>query len=86
MVRHERDLVAEAVHADAPAADVVDQDEVPGTGRAVEVALAQLEAFDGDVLVLSGDVPLLDAETLSTWSRAHRGTGAAVDRHECAPG
>jgi bifunctional UDP-N-acetylglucosamine pyrophosphorylase/glucosamine-1-phosphate N-acetyltransferase len=33
---------------------VVDQDEIPGTGRAVEVALAAVPEFTGDVLVLSG--------------------------------
>ncbi len=47
VVRHERDLVAAAVLDAAPAAPavvVVDQDDVPGTGRAVEMALAQLAA------------------------------------------
>ena len=78
VVRHERDLVADAVLADAPEADVIDQDDVPGTGRAVEIALAQLESFDGDVLVLSGDVPLLDEHALSAFVARHRGSGAAV--------
>jgi bifunctional UDP-N-acetylglucosamine pyrophosphorylase/glucosamine-1-phosphate N-acetyltransferase len=78
VVRHERDLVADTVLADAPEADVIDQDEVPGTGRAVELALAQLPDFDGDVLVLSGDVPLLDEGTLSDLIRAHRESAAAV--------
>ena len=77
VVRHERDLVADTVLADAPEADVIDQDDVPGTGRAVELALAQLPDFDGDVLVLSGDVPLLDAGTLSDLIRAHRESAAA---------
>ncbi|HEY8317737.1 MAG TPA: bifunctional UDP-N-acetylglucosamine diphosphorylase/glucosamine-1-phosphate N-acetyltransferase GlmU, partial [Amnibacterium sp.] len=65
VVRHERDAVAEAVVAAAPDALVVDQDEVPGTGRAVEQALAALAGFDGDLLVLNGDVPLLDVATLA---------------------
>ncbi|MEU1970024.1 bifunctional UDP-N-acetylglucosamine diphosphorylase/glucosamine-1-phosphate N-acetyltransferase GlmU [Microbacterium sp. NPDC019599] len=78
VVRHERDLVAEAVLAAAPDALVVDQDEVPGTGRAVEIALAQLDAFDGDILVLSGDVPLLDGDALSALVAEHRDSGAAV--------
>ena len=38
VVRYERDLVAEHISAMDPAAVIVDQDEVPGTGRAVEVA------------------------------------------------
>jgi len=79
VVRHERDLVAAAVEEYLPGALVVDQDETPGTGRAVEVAIQALPAtFDGDVLVVSGDVPLLDAATLSGMLTAHRGAGAAA--------
>ncbi|WP_345803228.1 bifunctional UDP-N-acetylglucosamine diphosphorylase/glucosamine-1-phosphate N-acetyltransferase GlmU [Microbacterium sp. AZCO] len=78
VVRHERDLVASAVLAAHPEATVVDQDEVPGTGRAVEIALDRLGEFDGDVLVLSGDVPLLDSDTLTSLVTTHRGSGAAV--------
>jgi bifunctional UDP-N-acetylglucosamine pyrophosphorylase/glucosamine-1-phosphate N-acetyltransferase len=78
VVRHERDLVADAVADIAPEIVVVDQDEIPGTGRAVEVALAQVPDFTGDVLVLSGDVPLLDDETLGRLIRTHRESGAAA--------
>ncbi|MBB2974883.1 bifunctional UDP-N-acetylglucosamine pyrophosphorylase/glucosamine-1-phosphate N-acetyltransferase [Microbacterium endophyticum] len=78
VVRHERDLVESAIKADDPNVDVVDQDEVPGTGRAVELALQALTDFDGDVLVLSGDVPLLDADTISLLVAAHRASTAAV--------
>ena len=78
VVRHERDLVVEAVRDMAPEILVVDQDEIPGTGRAVELALDQLPGFDGDVLVLSGDVPLLDADTLANLLTAHRGGSAAA--------
>ncbi|KRA23910.1 bifunctional N-acetylglucosamine-1-phosphate uridyltransferase/glucosamine-1-phosphate acetyltransferase [Microbacterium sp. Root61] len=78
VVRHERDLVAQSVADDAPHVVVVDQDEVPGTGRAVELALAQLDGFSGDVLVLSGDCPLADAGTLTAFVAAHRAADAAV--------
>ncbi|WP_336632308.1 MULTISPECIES: bifunctional UDP-N-acetylglucosamine diphosphorylase/glucosamine-1-phosphate N-acetyltransferase GlmU [unclassified Microbacterium] len=78
VVRHERDRVAEAVTGISAEVTVVDQDEVPGTGRAVEVALQSIPDFDGDVLVLSGDVPLLDADTLATLIRDHRASRAAV--------
>ena len=77
VVRHERDLVADVVVDIAPEIVVVDQDEIPGTGRAVEMALAQVPDFAGDVLVLSGDVPLLDDETLAHLIRTHRESGAA---------
>ncbi|EIC07158.1 Bifunctional protein glmU [Microbacterium laevaniformans OR221] len=78
VVRHERDLVADAVTGISPEVVVVDQDEIPGTGRAVEVALDAVPDFVGDVLVLSGDVPLLDADTLSTLIRDHRSSRAAI--------
>ncbi|WP_298941853.1 bifunctional UDP-N-acetylglucosamine diphosphorylase/glucosamine-1-phosphate N-acetyltransferase GlmU [uncultured Microbacterium sp.] len=78
VVRHERDQVAEAVVGISDEVIVVDQDQIPGTGRAVEVALAALPDFTGDVLVLSGDVPLLDADTLTGLIRDHRSSGAAV--------
>ncbi len=76
VVRHERDRVAAEVVARAPEALVVDQDDVPGTGRAVEVAVRALpDDFDGAVVVLSGDVPLLDAVSLRSLVDAHVGAG-----------
>ena len=79
VVRYERDLVAAAVAEFLPEALIVDQDDVPGTGRAVEVALGALpDDFDGDVVVVSGDVPLLDAATISGLVHAHRQATAAA--------
>ncbi|GAA2171756.1 bifunctional UDP-N-acetylglucosamine diphosphorylase/glucosamine-1-phosphate N-acetyltransferase GlmU [Agrococcus versicolor] len=72
VVRHERDLLVEEIAHHAPSARIADQDDVPGTGRAVEAALAQLpDAFDGLVVVLSGDVPLIDSSTLRELVREH---------------
>ncbi|MEV7621293.1 bifunctional UDP-N-acetylglucosamine diphosphorylase/glucosamine-1-phosphate N-acetyltransferase GlmU [Microbacterium sp. NPDC089321] len=77
VVRHEREQVVSALAADYPDAIFVDQDDVPGTGRAVQVAIDALPAdFDGDVLVLSGDCPLADADTLSAFLDEHRASGA----------
>ncbi|HYP74121.1 MAG TPA: bifunctional UDP-N-acetylglucosamine diphosphorylase/glucosamine-1-phosphate N-acetyltransferase GlmU, partial [Microbacterium sp.] len=78
VVRHERDQVADAVAGVADEVVVVDQDEIPGTGRAVEVALAAVPDFAGDVLVLSGDVPLLDHDTLDALVAEHRASRAAI--------
>ncbi len=79
VVRHERDTVVATIAELMPSAVIVDQDEIPGTGRAVEVAIAALPAdFDGDVVVVSGDVPLLDAETLSALLAQHRTAAAAA--------
>lgn len=72
VVRHERETVAEAILDHAPHTLIVDQDEIPGTGRAVEQALAALPAdFDGSVVVLSGDVPLIDVATLERLVQGH---------------
>jgi bifunctional UDP-N-acetylglucosamine pyrophosphorylase/glucosamine-1-phosphate N-acetyltransferase len=79
VVRHERDRVAEVVLECDGACTIVDQDEIPGTGRAAEQALDALPAdFAGDVLVVSGDVPLLDADTLARLIAEHRDHGAAA--------
>lgn len=72
VVRHERERVAKAITDHAPHTVIVEQDEVPGTGRAVELALAALPAdFDGSVVVLSGDVPLIDVPTLQRLVAGH---------------
>jgi bifunctional UDP-N-acetylglucosamine pyrophosphorylase / glucosamine-1-phosphate N-acetyltransferase len=79
VVRHERDAVAATILELLPEAVVVDQDEIPGTGRAVEQAIAALPtSFAGDVMIVSGDVPLLDAATLTGLLEAHRAGVAAA--------
>src|SRR6478752_3369258 len=65
VVRHERDRVAEHVAQVDPEAVVADQDDVKGTGRAVECALEALPGdLAGTVVVTYGDVPLLTSATL----------------------
>ncbi|OUM40494.1 bifunctional UDP-N-acetylglucosamine diphosphorylase/glucosamine-1-phosphate N-acetyltransferase GlmU [Arthrobacter agilis] len=75
VVRHERDLVAGHVAGIDPQALLVDQDDVPGTGRAVQVALDALDAqrgtVEGTVVVTYGDVPLLEAATLTALVETH---------------
>jgi bifunctional UDP-N-acetylglucosamine pyrophosphorylase/glucosamine-1-phosphate N-acetyltransferase len=79
VVRHDRDAVAAVISELLPETIIVDQDEIPGTGRAAEVALGALPAsFTGEVVVVSGDVPLLDAATLTGLVDAHRAGDAAA--------
>ncbi len=79
VVRHERELVTQAIVDHAPHTLIVEQDDIPGTGRAVEQALAALpDTFDGDVLVLSGDVPLIDVETLHRLIAGHTELGRGM--------
>ncbi len=79
VVRHERDRLVEIIEVDLPSSIIVDQDDVPGTGRAVEQAMDALpSSFSGEVLVLNGDVPLLDVDTLRRALSEHRSTGTAA--------
>jgi bifunctional UDP-N-acetylglucosamine pyrophosphorylase/glucosamine-1-phosphate N-acetyltransferase len=76
VVRHERDLIVDYINTFYPTAIVADQDEIPGTGRAVECALELLpQGFDGTVVVTSGDVPLLDVATIQSMVEAHNAGG-----------
>ena len=79
VVRHERDrVVAVCTSLDADLV-IADQDEVKGTGRAVECGLLALPAdLSGTVLVTYGDVPLLTGDTLVELARAHAESGSAV--------
>jgi bifunctional UDP-N-acetylglucosamine pyrophosphorylase / glucosamine-1-phosphate N-acetyltransferase len=54
------------------------QAEPRGTGDALAAARDALEGFDGDVLVLSGDAPLLRAELLRELLETHRTASAAA--------
>ncbi|MGA9117407.1 MAG: NTP transferase domain-containing protein [Bacteroidota bacterium] len=60
-------------------------DQVPqlGTGHAVMQTRKLLEGFAGDLLVLSGDVPLLRAETCRALLERHRASGAAATLLTC---
>jgi bifunctional UDP-N-acetylglucosamine pyrophosphorylase/glucosamine-1-phosphate N-acetyltransferase len=98
VVRHERQLVAEAVGRLDAGAILVDQDDIPGTGRAVQCALAALDSkaqaaaaaagladgetvgdgVEGPIVVVAGDVPLLDGATLGQLLSAHQADGNAV--------
>ena len=63
----------------AIAADVVVQEPQLGTGHAVLQAGAALADFDGDVLVLYGDVPMVTAQTAARMlARLHEADAPAV--------
>ncbi len=54
------------------------QQEALGTGHAVSQAEAVLKGFEGDVLMLCGDVPLVQAESLKAFVKAIRAKRAKV--------
>lgn len=71
IVGHRSDLVRSHL-ADWPAMEFVEQPEQRGTGHAVQQLLPHLADYEGDLLVLNGDVPLLRAETLATLLETHQ--------------
>ncbi|WP_432561077.1 bifunctional UDP-N-acetylglucosamine diphosphorylase/glucosamine-1-phosphate N-acetyltransferase GlmU [Kineococcus sp. SYSU DK003] len=79
VLRHQADRVREAVTASHPDVVVALQDEVPGTGRAVQCGLEALPGdLSGTVLVTYGDVPLLAGATLNRLADAHTSAGNAM--------
>ncbi|MBN2489600.1 MAG: NTP transferase domain-containing protein [Planctomycetes bacterium] len=74
IVGHDRDAVR-AVLGRRAVADVV-QEEQLGTAHAVLCAAPALAGFDGDLLILSGDMPLVRPETLGRLLARHRTSGA----------
>jgi bifunctional UDP-N-acetylglucosamine pyrophosphorylase / glucosamine-1-phosphate N-acetyltransferase len=73
VVGHQGEIVAEKMRGLFPKADLrfATQDKQLGTGHAVLSAKKALAGFDGDVLVLYGDVPLLGAATLRAFRKYH---------------
>lgn len=61
---HGADAVSAAVRDIDDSAEIVVQDEQAGTAHAVNQAREALAGFDGDVMVLFGDTPFLQPETL----------------------
>jgi bifunctional UDP-N-acetylglucosamine pyrophosphorylase/glucosamine-1-phosphate N-acetyltransferase len=76
VIGHQHERVREAF----PEAEVewVLQPEQRGTGHAVLMAGPALENFEGTLLVVCGDTPLLRAATLHELLGGHRASGAAV--------
>jgi bifunctional UDP-N-acetylglucosamine pyrophosphorylase / glucosamine-1-phosphate N-acetyltransferase len=78
---HQRieESVAELAETLGRSIDVATQDQQLGTGHAVLCGLSALsDDFGGVVVVTSGDIPLLDADTLADLVAAHSARGAAV--------
>ncbi|MCA8942949.1 MAG: bifunctional N-acetylglucosamine-1-phosphate uridyltransferase/glucosamine-1-phosphate acetyltransferase [Planctomycetes bacterium] len=71
VLHHGKDEI-ERTLADRSGLTIVDQGEPRGTGHAVQVAMHALEGFEGDVMVVYGDVPLITVDTLVEL-RASRG-------------
>jgi bifunctional UDP-N-acetylglucosamine pyrophosphorylase/glucosamine-1-phosphate N-acetyltransferase len=78
VIGHRRDEVQAHLGDIAPDAGTAVQAEQRGTGHAVRIALESIPAAEGTVLVLPGDAPLLQSETLRDLLDEHHRSGAAA--------
>jgi UDP-N-acetylglucosamine diphosphorylase/glucosamine-1-phosphate N-acetyltransferase len=76
VVGHQRGLITD-YYQDWPVEFVVQAEQL-GTGHAVQQAETALSGFNGNVLVLAGDVPLLTVETLQQLVAFHECHQAAA--------
>jgi len=77
IVGHQAERVRDQLTA-WPDLEFVKQVPQNGTGHAVQQLLPVLQGFQGDLLVLNGDVPLLRSETLEALVRHHRESRSEV--------
>jgi bifunctional UDP-N-acetylglucosamine pyrophosphorylase/glucosamine-1-phosphate N-acetyltransferase len=75
---HGAEAVGAAARAINPEVRLAHQAEQLGTGHAVRQALPELEGFDGDVVVLYGDTPLIRTETIEAMLAARASTADIV--------
>ena len=75
VVGFQREQVKDALGG-LPSVEFAVQEDQRGTGHALQCASSSLEGFDGDVLVVCADTPLLTRETLHEVVRVHRDHGA----------
>ncbi|HJG41400.1 bifunctional UDP-N-acetylglucosamine diphosphorylase/glucosamine-1-phosphate N-acetyltransferase GlmU [Bifidobacterium pullorum] len=83
VVHYQADRVAAAARSYNDQVEIVNQDDIPGTGRAVQCAMTQLAErgeLSGPVLIAASDMPLLDSGTLHDLLGFHEasGNGATV--------
>ncbi len=76
IIGHKKELV-EAECANRAVTFAVQSPQL-GTGHAVQQTEPQLKDFTGDILVLSGDVPLLTAGTIQKLIHTHQESGATA--------
>ncbi|BAZ14153.1 UDP-N-acetylglucosamine pyrophosphorylase [Calothrix sp. NIES-4071] len=71
IVGYQAEFVKTAMQS-VPNLEFVEQTEQLGTGHAIQQLLPPLSGYEGDLLVLNGDVPLLRPETLENLLQVHQ--------------
>ncbi|MGB2203081.1 MAG: NTP transferase domain-containing protein, partial [Pseudooceanicola atlanticus] len=81
---HGGEAVAAAATAYQPMAEIAVQSEQKGTAHAVAQARSALDGFDGDAIVLYGDTPFIQPETLEKMQAARQAHDLVVLGFEAA--
>ncbi|MGI9368187.1 MAG: bifunctional UDP-N-acetylglucosamine diphosphorylase/glucosamine-1-phosphate N-acetyltransferase GlmU [Ruegeria sp.] len=81
---HGAEAVARATMAEDETAQVIQQTEQLGTAHAVAQARKTLDGFSGDVVVLYGDTPFLQSETLERMVAARKDNDLVILGFEAA--
>ena len=72
IVGHQAERVEEYINKNYDNVKCVLQSPQLGTGHAVSMALPYLKDFDGEVIILCGDTPLITSETIKEFVEYHR--------------
>ncbi|WP_418968764.1 bifunctional UDP-N-acetylglucosamine diphosphorylase/glucosamine-1-phosphate N-acetyltransferase GlmU [Alloscardovia omnicolens] len=86
VVRHQAEKVSEAALTYNSQAMIVHQDEIPGTGRAVQCAFQELSSLghvQGTIVITAGDMPMLDGQTLTNLVSEHEASGNVATILSC---
>jgi UDP-N-acetylglucosamine diphosphorylase/glucosamine-1-phosphate N-acetyltransferase len=78
IVGYQRDAVISYIGRSHPKTEIVVQAEQLGTGHAIMQTQKALAGFDGDVVILSGDVPLLTTHSIQRLIDNHRQTRSSA--------
>ncbi len=78
IVGWQKESVVEHISKAYPNVEFIEQRKQMGTGHAVQQTTEALKDFAGDLLVLSGDVPLLTEKTAQALLGYHRSSGAVA--------
>jgi UDP-N-acetylglucosamine pyrophosphorylase len=78
IVGFKRESVMEHISKVAPTVEFAVQDPQLGTGHAIIQTEPVLRSYDGDVLILSGDVPLLQESTIEELIAHHHASKAVA--------
>lgn len=71
IVGHKADTVTDFVEANYTNIETVLQSPQLGTGHAVSMACPKLKDFDGEVVILNGDIPLITEKTVKAFIEFH---------------